>query len=524
VPGHLADHRTGRTRLPSVFCGGVRLLIVPYNSDTMQQASLVFPFFIALTASATTAGHEQSRPATPAVRAEDGARVATQSLPDEEARAIAVRFAPRFRFHPDEAYLPVHPLFVLGAADREWPEGAAAVQALGSTGDRIRRYLELTQAEKVARATVFYHVYRDERLGPRRIVAEYWLYFVESRYRTQGGFFPFSLDLSHPNDFERVFLILAPGARSPSDARAHATDLVIERIVANVHDGRVPNHVKSFGAGEEITDRPLLLVERGSHALAPDVDGDGHVLATQDVEPRRITWGLRDTGRIWAWQSPGDAERREPGVSMTLIPRGVAGPEGDPSYELQPIARVDRDFHRLALVPADAEEKAFRGHVNPFARFFGKNDGGAPSMRRPSTSPEFGNANRMENDSLERQRGLSVGFTNTVDSYTVILGGRWPLATPGRPWPALTADVGVVFPSAGPVVDAELLASYEIDTQVDLFAGAAWLVNSSGQRQADWLAGLQLQLGRIRFRGAYRRGGDVNDDQADFRIQFDLWK
>jgi hypothetical protein len=177
----------------------------------------------------------------------------------------------------------------------------------------------------------------------------------------------------------------------------------------------------------------------------------------------------------------------------------------------------------MALAPAQ-EESAFRGQVNPFKRLFGKNDGGSPALRRPSSNADHGDAGRLLNDSAERQRGLSVGFTNTFDSYTLMLGGRVPLATPGRPWPALTADANVVFPAGGPALDAELLASYEIDTQVDLVGGAAWLANRSGQRQTDWLVGLQLQLGRIRMRGAFRRGGKVNDDQADFRIQYDLWK
>ena len=192
---------------------------------------------------------------------------------------------PRFRFHADEAYLPVHPLFVLETAGKERPQGPGAAQALGAPVDRIRRYLALTLAEKAAKAKIFYDVYRDERPGPGRIVAEYWLYYVESRYRTQRGFFPFSLDTSHPNDLEHVFLILAPRAGSFSDNDDPSTGLVIERIVAGVHDGRVPNHVTPISAGARLAERPLLLVELGSHSLAPDVDGDGNVPRTSISSP-----------------------------------------------------------------------------------------------------------------------------------------------------------------------------------------------------------------------------------------------
>ena len=459
----------------------------------------------------------------PVAGAERQGSAHVQRLADDQARAIAICFAPRFRFHPDEAYLPVHPLFVLETADQEGSQGPAAVQVLGSPADRIRRYLTLTLVEKAAMARIFYDVYHDDRQGPGRIVVEYWLYFVESRYRTQRGFFPFSLDTSHPNDFEHVFLILAPRAASFLESEDPSTGLGIERIVADVHDGRVPNHVTPISAGARLAERPLLLVELGSHSLAPDVDGDGYVRTNVDVERRRITWGLRDTGRIWAWGSPDDAPLREASAATTLIPAGAPGAEGDRTYELEPMPSIEAAFRSLALAPAQ-EESAFRGQVNPFKRLSGKNDGGSPALRRPSSSADHGDAGRLLNDSVERQRGLSVGFTNTFDSYILILGGRLPVATPGQPWPALTADVSMVFPAGGPALDAELLASYEIDTQVDLFVGAGWLANRSGERQTDWLVGLQMQLGRIRMRGAFRRGGKVNDDQADFRIQYDLWK
>ena len=266
---------------------------------------------MALAASGPIVGHAQGRDTIPGADAERQGNAQVQRLADDQARAIAIRFAPRFRFHADEAYLPVHPLFVLEAAGQEGSQGSGAAQVLGSPADRIRRYLALTLAEKVAKARIFYDVYHDERQGPGRIVVEYRLYFVESRYRTQRGFFPFSVDTSHPNDFEHVFLILAPRVGSCLDSDDPSTGLDIERIVANVHDGRVPNHVTPISAGARVAERPLLLVELGSHSLAPDVDGDGYVRTNLDVEPRRITWGLRDTGRVWAWRSPDDAPRRE---------------------------------------------------------------------------------------------------------------------------------------------------------------------------------------------------------------------
>ena len=484
--------------------------------------NLVAAFLMALSATDPTASQDQVPPAPPVARAEGGADADVRPLPDSEARAVAVRFAPRFRLHPEESYLPVHPLFVLGPADQPWPRGFEAGQALGSTAARGRAYLALTNEERAARATIFYDVYRDERRGPGRVVAEYWLYFVESRYRTRGGFFPFPLDLSHPNDFEHVFLILAPAVGTASDGPL-STRLVIERIVANAHDGRIPNNITPTGADLGVADRPFVLVERGSHSLAPDVDGDGRVVAKLDVQSQRITWGLRDTGRIWAWPSADDADPRSSRASITLTPAGAPREEGDVVYQLEPMSSVDSDFQKLSLSP-DEERRAFRGQVSVVKRLFGKSDGAGSTLRRPSSSRDHHDAGRLLKDGVERQRGLSLGFTNTLDHYSMMIGGRLPVVTPPRPWPVLTGDAAVVFPPSGPVLDAELLASYEVDTQVDIFGGAAWLANRGGQRQADWLVGLQLQLGRVRFRGALRGGGAVNNDQADFRIQYDLWK
>ena len=67
------------------------------------------------------------------------------------------------------------------------------------------------------------------------------------------------------------------------------------------------------------------------------------------------------------------------------------------------MASIDAAFRSLALAPTQ-EESAFRGQVNPFKRLFGKNDGGAPALRRPLSSADHGNAGRVLNDSVERHR------------------------------------------------------------------------------------------------------------------------
>ncbi len=311
---------------------------------------LIAPFLVVLAANAVANQPPDAPPLRSVREARSSPPAKSGRLTEDEARTIAIRFAPRFRFHVEEPYLPVHPLLALGSPDGQLPERSAAVQALGSANDRIDRYLALTLEEKAGRAVVFYDVYHDDRLGPGRVVAEYWLYFVESRYRTQRGFFPFSLDLSHPNDFERVFLILAPaGGIDALAGDAPASLLSIERIVANAHDGRVPNNVTPAGAG--IAGRPLVLVELGSHSLSPDVDGDGRTVSRLDIEPRRITWGLRDTGRIWAWTSPDDAEAREPGASTTLTPADAADGAADRTYRARAGCAGRGRFSQALAVP-----------------------------------------------------------------------------------------------------------------------------------------------------------------------------
>ncbi len=457
--------------------------------------------------------------------------IVRSSLTDEEARAIAVQFAPRFRFHRNELFLPVDPLFVLSDEPESWPQGPAAASVLGTADERTRRYLSLSWKEKQARAQVYYHVQRSDLQGPGRLVVQYWLYYIESRYRTKKGFFPFSMDFSHPNDFEHLCLLLAPVRASTSVDGKGLPRYSIERIITNVHSGLIPDHFTPLNPPLHDKNSPLIMVELGSHTPVPDVDEDGVVRTQVDIEPGRITWGLRDTGRIWAWRSPSDSEPRTSESSITLVAAASSENQSFPSddghedlhYQLMPASQLDTAFRKLEL-SSHEEKAAFRGQTGIFKRLFGKNDGGSASLRLPSASPYFTDPGRFQKNSSERQRGLSIGYTNFLDSYSPMIGGRIGIFTPRRPWPKWTAGLNLILPADNLVAEAELLASYEIDMSVDAFGGAAFLATKNGRGQIDWLMGLQLQLDRFRLRGAFHRSGEINNDLFEFRIQYDLWR
>lgn len=458
-------------------------------------------------------------------------QIVRPSLTDAEARAIAVQFAPRFRFHRDELFLPVDPLFVLSDAPESWPQGPAAASALGTAADRTRRYLSLSQGEKLARAKVYYHVKRSDEQGPGHLVVQYWLYYVESRYHTKSGFFPFSMDFSHPNDFEHLCLYLAPvQASTPADENMPPR-YSIEQIVTNVHSGMIPNHFTPLNPPLHDKNNPLILVELGSHTPVPDIDEDGIVRTQVDIDPGRITWGLRDTGRIWAWRSPSDAEPRKSESSITLAAAASSenqyfasgDDDADWHYQLMSASYLDTAFRNLEL-SSHEEKAAFRGQTGVFMRLFGKNDGGSNYLRLPSASSDYTDLSSFLKNSSERQRGLSIGFTNFVDSYSPMIGGRFGIFTPRRPFPKLTAGLNLILPADNLVTEAELLASYEIDMAVDVLGGAAFLATNDGRRQTDWLIGLHLQLDRFRLRGAFHRSGEINNDLFEFRIQYDVWR
>ena len=101
---------------------------------------------------------------------------------------------------------------------------------------------------------------------------------------------------------ERLYFVLTPrAAESSVDAVADENwarrAFRIRRVVANAHDGSIPPNQYIVSDDTELAPTVSVLVERGSHAMAPDVNQDGRFTPGIDsTDAPKLQWGIRDTG------------------------------------------------------------------------------------------------------------------------------------------------------------------------------------------------------------------------------------
>lgn len=441
----------------------------------------------------------------------------TRELASELAAALATRFAPLFWFHPDEQYFPCSPLFPFELDRKAEEDGDALLARLGSADGRVERYRSLDDAGRLKLARVFYRAYERGDEAQERVVVEYWLYYVYNSYRGHGGVLPFSSDLSHPNDMEHVFVVLRPRL-GPKD---EPTTYDVESVFANAHGDGIPNNCVSLDEGKSVS----MLVELGSHALAPDVDGDGRFTSGVDSSGGKFEWGIRDDGTTWSMFPGSAASARCAETAIVLVPEHAGAPAGAQraaSYTLVPVRALVDDLDRLALSGAEHED-AFGGRVHWVRRLFGKNDGSGAGLVRPDLHPDYGDVSRMERDARAAESGWSFGATMIADSHPLLLGRRQAWVTKSAWLPNVLLDVHAmhIVPDRL-LLDADLLGYYPIDAATKLLVGGGLIVDAAAieRRQLDWIAGVEFAYGRLRFRTAWRSPGKVNDDSLDFRATY----
>jgi len=449
-------------------------------------------------------------------------------LSPEDERLLAEWYAPRLLFSGSEEYFPCSPLFPLDEADPDWdqrtPDRESAVGTLGPASARAERYRSLDLEAKGRLGTVYYQAYPWLRGGEPRVVIEYWLYYVHNSYRARGGVLPFASDLSHPNDLEHIFVVLKP---SPS-AAVGSTGFDIETVAANAHDESVPNNVLRVGDGA-VPRHISFLVERGSHAGAPDIDEDGLFTPGVDSGRGEVVWGIRDRGQTWAWYPRGAMDRRRGPDVVVARAEGDERPETGErnfTYKLQPVARLSAQLDALALSDAE-KEQLFRQHVSWVKRFFGKSDGGSEALVDPRRHEDHGRPGRMLRDVVTAERGVSFGTTNLADEHPIELSGRYSFAARQRYIPRVLVDASAMLALPDrPIFGAELLGAYPIDATTKVIFGGGVLSDPTGteRTQFDAIAGLEFTYGRLRFRACYRTPGPVNDNTIGFRASYVLWK
>jgi hypothetical protein len=371
----------------------------------------------------------------------------------------------------------------------------------------INRYQQLSRADKVAQAVIFY---RATVLDPgrRRVSVEYFLYYLGNPYRSRGGVIPIHLNLWHPRDLEHVLIAVdfPPGSdplvSPPEQGRVVA-------VYPSAHGAGMPDNVKHAVRDAPIHVPVRLIVELGSHAMAMDVNGDGVFTPGIDADgPHKFTWGIRDHGAPWAWYRRGYADARLDDATVL----------GAADYRLEPVDRLAAGL--------DAERSAWAGaggsRPSWAVRWFGELDEGTlDTVPPPDRDPEFSHG---EGAAAGRERGFTAGASNLLAPISLFVGGRWLFPTPSLV-PDLLVDAEAILTSDGrrySVVDA--LATYRLDFATRIFVGGGPLVRwwsiSRQEIEWDWVAGIEFHLGRLRVRQNARRMGVLNGTAFEARVSY----
>jgi len=347
-----------------------------------------------------------------------GAGKAIPELDAADEARLAAWFAPVFVYHPAEEYLPSSPLFPIEMGTRG-EEGSVAIR-LGTPDSRREAYRALSPAEKAGIATVYYRAYPAVDSGDEVMVLEYWLYYVQNQYLLKANVLPLWYDGSHPNDLEHIHIVLAPLAGTPN-ADDVASRFAVREVFSSAHEGYMPANRYRFD-GDRGTGPIRFLVELGSHALAPDLDGDGVFTPGPDGDSGyKLTWGIRDTGALWTRYSPGYMDPRPEGQAIVLGPPSQPS-QGAGTYRLVAVDVLEDDIARIGLDEGQIED-AFESDVHWFRRIFGASNGSASSLLVPPRA---------------RVGSEWVGIRNPSSGERGFLAGGFGGASPGFSWAAGT--------------------------------------------------------------------------------------
>lgn len=452
-----------------------------------------------------------------------GADDSSASLPliAAERIAIARAFAPVLIFHPDEQYFPISSTFpmMLEADGDEGPKVASgAREQLGSAEERGARYAALPHQTKMALAAVGYRVFTRLRHGATEVVVEYWCHYVYNAFTIRGTWLPYRIPGNHPQDLERLFLVLSavPGApppvEEPDEAWARRA-FRIERIVANAHDGSVPANAYEVGDGHAVDPPVSILVERGSHAMAPDINHDGRFTPKVDsTATRKLMWGIRDGGSTWGWFRSGQMDARDTDRSVRLCVRPVSGePAGEncSGYRLYQIEDVQRWFDTLTL--SEKDRRAVVGGTSFFTRTF--SNVRVEELMVPHDPPDGRVLDRMLRRRPPSGQGIVAGFASLNNAPGFAVGQRLFRDIASPRWPDVAGEGVALFPSGqNPVAKVSAFGSYAIDAMTNVLIGADWI--SRAHPSADIVTGIEFHIGMIVVRPSWRLREGVFDSMV----------
>lgn len=428
-------------------------------------------------------------------------------------RALAERFAPRLVFHPEERFFPCSPI-------ERSPE-----ESLGARDDSTRSrtgsaFPGFSLAEKNRETVVYYHVYPHGSSGGRlEVVVEYWFYYLKNEYSGRGGLIPTWMDVTHPNDMEHVFLVLTPVTPEPDGPDAYR----VRTILCSAHE---INNIRNFPHRNGPAGSFDFLVEKGSHAMCPDLDGDGRFTPGTDGDPhQKFCWGLRDRGISWAWWDPSLADDRSVPDAPRLRWSGDPCPH-DPAwervfaYKLEPVSGIAADFRERGWDAREPESCRVEPHSR-FKAFFGLTGGEQLKLWVPGAHENFGRPERVSRNRMAGERGLLVGFTHYIGDCTFVLNARYGICTGRGLLPDIILDGNTFLTTSGRAFQGgEVAAYYPVDRLANVFVGGGVLcrLHDIGDRQAYAVCGLEYRLGKFRFRGAFYSKGSTISDRWEFRF------
>jgi hypothetical protein len=447
--------------------------------------------------------------AAPPGDAQDPIAPADMSLPADVQLRLAKTFAPGLVFHPLEEYFPVSPLFTVedGARVTNFDDPTLLAR-LGTAESRRDHYRGLSLDEKAALATVYYRAFPTRHDGKDRIVVEYWFYYVQNDYRIRPNVFPFWVDGSHPNDLEHIHVVLRPGT---------GADYVLDEVFASSHEGTMPANRYRY-QGADVQKRGRYLVERGSHALAPDIDEDGVFTPGNDGDSgEKFLWGIRDRGLIWPRYKRSYMDDRKNDSPRRFEYADAPAAPGTLTYRLVPVEELTRAFTRLDL--SRQERKAiFEADKFWFRRVFGSDNGSSTKLlvppAREASSPSIGIGKFASTE-----RGFLLGVTVKSDRQGALFGYRYSFLHGIRFLPDVVFEADTkVNTLRQAYVSGEALLSYPIDGTTRVYFGRALVTDLKdlGRRQWDWVGGFEFRLGRMRLSGESRSWGPVTQSSKEF--------